>query len=90
MVKTVLRAGLVAMAAIVCSGGASAAMQMPAGPALLMGGTQAIPVTFWAKPYPYGYTPWRRCPRVRVETPYGWTWERVCPAPYGVILQRAY
>lgn len=91
MLKIVVRAGLVALAAIVCSGsGASAAMHMPASAAMLAGETQAAQVTFWARPFPYGYTPWRRCARVRVETPHGWAWERVCPAPRGVILQRAY
>jgi hypothetical protein len=61
-----------------------------AASALLAGDPQVLPVSFWAKPYPYGYAPWRRCPRVRVETPYGWTWERVCSTPREVILQRAY
>ena len=53
---------------------------------------QAIvtPVTFWAHPYPYGYSGWRRCPRVRVETPYGWYWDRVCLDPAVPVLRRAY
>jgi hypothetical protein len=30
-------------------------------------------ITFWAQPYPHGYSGWRRCSRgARVETPYGW------------------
>ncbi|WP_247005208.1 hypothetical protein [Bradyrhizobium sp. PRIMUS42] len=47
------------------------------------------PVTFWAQPYPYRYVPSRRCPLVRVETPYGWYMDRVC-APVGPVLRRAY
>ncbi|MDD1532479.1 hypothetical protein C7U89_05890 [Bradyrhizobium sp. WBOS4] len=41
-------------------------------------------VSFWAQSYPYRYAPRRRCPLVRVETPYGWYWDRVC----GYVVQR--
>lgn len=90
MFKTLMRAGL--LAAIVTFGvasGASAAMQLPAPAALLTGERQATPATFWAQPYPYRYVPQRRCPLVRVETPYGWYMDRVC-APVGPVLRRAY
>lgn len=91
MLKTIGRVGVLSVAALmVAAGGADAAMPMSPSSALLSGEAQAVPVSFWAKPYPYGYTPWRRCPRVRVETPYGWSWERVCHPARGVVLQRAY
>ncbi|RXH09271.1 hypothetical protein EAS56_26380 [Bradyrhizobium guangzhouense] len=65
-------------------------MQMPESALLISSGTTATPVTFWAHPYPDRYVPWRhRCPLVRVETPYGWYWERVCAGP-SVVLRRAY
>jgi len=86
-----MAAGLLAVATLLGPvSAANAAMQLPGTAASLAQRIQASPVTFWAKPYPYGYVPWRRCPRVRVETPYGWTWERLCPAPRGVVLRRAY
>jgi hypothetical protein len=91
MFGTFARVGLLALAASVCAtSGARAAMQMPAAAALLTGESQATPVTFWGQPYPYHYVPWRRCPRVRVETPYGWYWDRVCVAQNGPVLRRAY
>ena len=90
MVKTSMRAGLLAAAVCLCAtSGASAAMQMPAPAALLTGESRVMPVTFWAQPYPYRYVPTRRCPLVRVETPYGWYMDRVC-APVGPVLRRAY
>lgn len=38
------------------------------------------PITFWAKPYPNGYSGWRRCRkhRVLVEGPTGPRWRRIC------------
>lgn len=90
MFKTLMRASLLAATvSLGVVGGASAAMQMPAPAALLAGESQVTPVTFWAQPYPYRYVPWRRCPVVRVETPYGWYMDRVC-APVGPVLRRAY
>lgn len=90
MPKTSIRAGLLAATVSLCAAsGASAAMQLPAPAALLTGDTQVTPATFWAQPYPYRYVPWRRCPLVRVETPYGWYMDRVC-APVGPVLRRAY
>ncbi|WP_247457064.1 hypothetical protein [Bradyrhizobium sp. 166] len=90
MFKTLMRAGLLgASVTFIAASGANAAMQMPAPAALLTGESQATPVTFWAQPYPYRYVPWRRCPLVRVETPYGWYMDRVC-APLGPVLRRAY
>lgn len=90
MFNRVVRAGLLAATVSLCTAsGASAAMQMPASAALLTGESLATPVTFWAQPYPYRYVPWRRCPLVRVETPYGWYMDRVC-APVGPVLRRAY
>ncbi|WIW47828.1 hypothetical protein ML401_06855 [Bradyrhizobium sp. 62B] len=90
MFNTLIRAGLLAATVTFCTvSGANAAMQMPAPAALLSGESQATPVTFWAQPYPYRYAPWRRCPVVRVETPYGWYMDRVC-APLGPVLRRAY
>jgi len=63
-------------------------MQM-SSPAVLTGQSQVMPATFWAQPYPYRYVPVRRCPLVRVETPYGWYMDRVC-TPVGPVLRRAY
>ena len=91
MLKTFARVGLLGLAAsCFTASGASAAMQMPAKAALLTGAGQATPVTFWAQPYPYRYVPSRRCPQVRVETPYGWYRDRVCIAPGEPVLRRAY
>lgn len=88
MLRTLISAGILALTVEVCAtNGASAAMQLPAAP--LAGGNQLTPITFWAQPYPYKYVPWRRCPLVRVETPYGWYMDRVC-APVGPVLRRAY
>lgn len=90
MFKTFARAGLLAAAAMFgAMSGASAGMQMP-GTAALLKGEGATPVTFWAQPYPYRYVPRHRCPLVRVETPYGWYWDRVCTPIAGPILRRAY
>ena len=90
MFKTIARVGLLASAAFLgTASGAGAGMQMPGSAALLTGEAQATPVTFWAQPYPYRYVPRSRCPLVRVETPYGWYFDRVC-APLGPILRRAY
>lgn len=91
MLRTFARVGLLALAASFCAaGGANAAMQVPASAALLTGESQVTPVTFWAQPYPYRYVPSRRCPLVRVETPYGWYWDRVCVAAGGPVLRRSY
>ncbi|MGV7217055.1 hypothetical protein [Bradyrhizobium sp. UFLA05-112] len=90
MFKTFARASLFAVAtSFFAVSGAHAAMQMPATAAVLTGENQVTPVTFWAQPYPYRYVPARRCPLVRVETPYGWYMDRVC-APVGPVLRRAY
>lgn len=90
MVGTFVRAGLLAATvSLFAASAASAAMQMPAPATLLTGEGQVTPITFWAQPYPYRYVPWRRCPLVRVETPYGWYMDRVC-APIGPVLRRAY
>ncbi|MCJ9701403.1 hypothetical protein [Bradyrhizobium sp. SHOUNA76] len=90
MFKTLMRAGfLAATVSLGAASGASAAMPMPAPAALLAGESQVTAVTFWAQPYPYRYVPSRRCPLVRVETPYGWYMDRVC-APVGPVLRRAY
>jgi len=90
MLKMLMRAGLLAATATFCiATGANAAMQMSRTAVLLAGESQVMPVTFWAQPYPYRYVPWRRCPLVRVETPYGWYMDRVC-APVGPVLRRAY
>ncbi|MGY4472344.1 hypothetical protein ACVWWK_008053 [Bradyrhizobium sp. LB9.1b] len=90
MSNTFTRAGLLAATVLLCAvSGAGAAMQMPAPVALLTGESHVTPTTFWAQPYPYRYVPWRRCPLVRVETPYGWYMDRVC-APLGPVLRRAY
>lgn len=90
MFKTIARVGLLAVTASLCAAsGAKAGMQMPMSAAFLAGKGDANPVTFWAQPYPYRYVPWRRCPLVRVETPYGWYWDRVCSAA-GPVLRRAY
>ncbi|MGY3614258.1 hypothetical protein ACVJGD_000454 [Bradyrhizobium sp. USDA 10063] len=88
MFKIIARAWLLALAVSVAgASGAKAAVQAPVTAALLAGAGVVTPATFWAQPYPYKYVPWRRCPRVRVETPYGWYWDRVCGAP---VLRRSY
>ncbi|MCA6125503.1 hypothetical protein J6500_26930 [Bradyrhizobium sp. WSM 1704] len=92
MLRTFGRAGLLAVAvSLSAAAGAKAAMPVPAT-AAPTGGSQLTPVTFWAQPYPYRFVPQRRCPRVRVETPYGWYWDRVCApvANEGPVLRRAY
>ena len=67
---------------------ASAGFQL--SPRDVLTGDNVMPITFWAHPYPYGYTGWRRCPRVRIETPYGWYWDRLCSNPAQPVLRRAY
>lgn len=90
MFKTFLRAALLsATVSFLAASGATAAMPIPTSATLLPGQGHVIPITFWAQPYPYRYVPWRRCPLVRVETPYGWYMDRVC-APLGPVLRRAY
>ena len=90
MFTTLIRAGfLAATITLWTASGANAAMQMPAQAAVLTGGSQTTLATFWAQPYPYRYVPSRRCPLVRVETPYGWYMDRVC-VPIGPVLRRAY
>lgn len=90
MFRTLMRTGLLVATVTFCAAsGAGAAMQIPPTAALLTGEPQARPITFWAQPYPYRYAPQRRCPLVRVETPYGWYMDRVC-APVGPVLRRAY
>lgn len=91
MLRTFTRVGLLGLVASFCAAnGASAAMQLPASAVILTGQGQATPVTFWAQPYPYRFVPRHRCPVVRVETPYGWYLDRVCAAPGGPVLRRAY
>lgn len=36
--------------------------------------------SFWARPFPSGYSDWRHCRkrRVMLDTPYGPRWKRVC------------
>ncbi|UPJ46099.1 hypothetical protein IVB40_28215 [Bradyrhizobium sp. 40] len=65
-------------------------MQLRASSALLIGDSYTAPITFWAHPYPYRYVPRRRCPLVRVETPYGWYWDHVCVTLASPVLRRAY
>jgi len=88
MLTAFARVGLLALATSLLSVCAASAMQVPTSAALLLE-NQITPVTFWAQPYPYKYVPARRCPLARVETPYGWYWDRICAAP-GPILRRAY
>ena len=92
MLKTCALVGLLMLAApIGLAGSASAAMQVPVSSAVLAGEGQVTPVTFWAQPYPYRYVPRHRsCPRVRVETPYGWYWDRVCAVSGEPVLRRVY
>jgi hypothetical protein len=45
-------------------------------------------VTFWAQPYPHGYSGWRRCPHgVRVQTPYGWRCSTALYRERGPVLR---
>lgn len=88
--QTIRRLGLLVSAMVLLAGPqAIAAMQLPA-PVVPTPAEHVVPVTFWAQPYPYRYVPRRRCPQVRVETPYGWYWDRVCIAETSPILRRAY
>jgi hypothetical protein len=90
MFKTVAWLSVFAMVASFSAvSGANAGIPIAGAAALLAGESQAMPITFWAQPYPYRYLPRRRCPMVRVETPYGWYFDRVC-APMGPVLRRAY
>jgi hypothetical protein len=90
MLRTFARLGLLALAASGFAASSASAMQVPTSRALLIGESQATPITFWAQPYPYRYVPSRHCPLVRVETPYGWYWDRVCATAREPILRRAY
>jgi hypothetical protein len=90
MLRTFARLWLLAMAASGFAASTASGMQVPTSRALLIGESQAAPITFWAQPYPYRYVPSRHCPLVRVETPYGWYWDRVCASPGQPILRRAY
>lgn len=48
-------------------------MASPARALLASPASDIVNVTFWAQPYPYRYSGWRRCPDgYRVKTPYGW------------------
>lgn len=88
--QTIGRWGLLVLAMVLLGGQqATAAMQWPTG-IVSTPIEHVIPVTFWAQSYPYRYVPRRRCPQVRVETPYGWYWDRVCITETGPILRRAY
>jgi hypothetical protein len=70
--------------------GANAAI-LPSPSAAMFGAPDHVAnISFWARPFPSGYRGWSRCPRVRVETPYGWYWDRVCSEPGVTILRRAY
>lgn len=89
MFMTLLRSGLFAVAIMLCAASGANAVPMAAPATLLTSQSQVTPITFWAQPYPYRYIPVRRCPLVRVETPYGWYMDRVC-SPVGPVLRRAY
>jgi hypothetical protein len=71
----VAAAGLgLATAPVATAAGPGAGLAAIAGP-----GSVIELASFWGRPFPYGYR-WRPsgCLRpVRVETPYGWHWERV-------------
>lgn len=90
MLKTFAGAVGVTLGVALVAGAADAAVQMPATAAMLRADNGVQTVSFWAQSYPHHYVPWRRCPRVRVETPYGWYWDRVCVAPGTTVLRRAY
>lgn len=92
MLSTFARAGLLALAACLCATSiAKAAMQAPVSSAILAGERPLARVTFWGEPYPYRYVPrHHRCPLVRVETPYGYYFDRVCVASDAPVLRRAY
>ena len=58
---------------------AEAAVVRPLSGAITLERGLAEPASFWARPYPSGYSGWRGCRhRVKVETPRGWRWRRVC------------
>lgn len=59
---------------------AAAGVVGPLTRAITAGSGAVERASFWARPFPYGYSGWRGCRhhRVRVETPYGWRWRRVC------------
>lgn len=91
MLKAFSLVGFLAVVGVCCApNGANAALLMPDSPTRLTGVEQAFPISFWAKPYPYGFVPWRRCSRVLIETPEGRSWERVCRTARDVVLRRAY
>ena len=75
------RKAAVGLLALLCVIAASAASAMPVGYAGLdrSTGQDVERATFWAHPYPYGYT-WRRpgCwAERRIHTHRGWRWRRV-------------
>ncbi len=87
MVRNLVSVGVFAVvAAIAAPSVSNAAMSA----ATLAHRADVVPASFWARPYPQGYTGWRRCPLVRVQTEYGWYWERVCSEPSEPVLRRAY
>ena len=88
LLTLVFSAGLVAAFA---PRGAEAAMPVSPAAVVLAGQDNVERVTFWSQPYPYRYSGWQRCRRVRVETSYGgWYWERICDYPGVPVLRRAY
>ena len=51
----------------------------PVNPGLSLGAPGDLSeASFFARPYPHGYTPWGRCIRyVEVQTRWGWRWRRI-------------
>lgn len=69
-----------AVVAVMVSQPAAASMQSAVIKSLAPAHTAVERVSFWARPYPYGYSGWRGCRyhRIKVETAHGWRWRRVC------------
>lgn len=69
-----------AVVVVVVSQPAAAGLQSSVVTLLAPPHTAVERVSFWARPYPYGYSGWRGCRyhRVKIETPYGRRWRRVC------------
>jgi hypothetical protein len=67
---------------------ADAAMMSSAKAIVAPASSNVVTASFWARPYPYGYSGWRRCRNgVRVETPYGWRCQSVGYGSKDVILR---
>ena len=72
---------------LISSAASAAALLHPANPILDPEVTQPLNVSFFGRPYPYGYVGWGPCVHyVQVQTRWGLAWRRIrsCAPPLGV------